>query len=464
MPLLREKLAEHIQGHQKWLAHQDKIFRIYEGELLDQLLADLRGQLSERAYADIQYRVAPINIMNRMLSKLSKIYLNPPKRELINGNEKDQELFSWYLEQMDFNTTWSQANLFFNMFRCAAIDPFLDRGKPSLRVLPADRFLVFSNDEINPLRPTHFIKAMGKRHIGDQLKDVYYIYSDDEFGIIDGEGDLIAELMSQPEIASLEGRNTYGKIPFTYLNRSKHKLVPTADLDTLRMTKLLPILFSDLNYACMYQTFSIVYGIDLDAQGLTIAPNSFWNLKSDPTSNKTPSIGVIKPEVDSDKILSLVKTQMAIWFQSRNIKPGAIGTLDAQDLASGISKIIDESDTSDDRKEQVPYFIHAEQEFWEKLMHSIHPVWITDRNFEQKGLFSPQCKVRVTFNEQKPDISGSAILDNEIKKLQSGLTTKKRALKTLNPEMSDLEIDQLIEEIEPEELPVVEKEVVIEEQ
>lgn len=446
-PQFRQELANHIQNNRKWTGHNEKMFRIYEGELLEQLLVDLRDQLSERAFLDIQHRVAPINVLNRMLSKLSKIYVNAPRRTIVNGTAKDQELLDWYVDQFDFNTVMSQANLFFNMFKATALDPFLDRGKPTLRVIPSDRFLVYSNDQINPLRPTHFIKCMGKRQVGEGLKDVYYVYSDDEFGIIDGDGDLIPELMSEPEIRALEGMNTYGKIPNVYINRSKHRLIPTPDTDTLRMTKLLPILFSDLNYACMYSTFSILYGIDIEAKNLTMSPNSFWDLKSDPTSGKTPQIGVIKPEVDSEKVLSLVKTQMSIWFQSRNIKPGQMANMDASDLASGISKVIDESDTSDDRKEQVPYFMNAETLFWDLLMHNLHPVWATDPLFEQKGMFSPGASVRIQFPDQKPDYNGSQTIDNEIKKLNAGLTTKKRALKALNPEMSDDEVSLLLEEI-----------------
>lgn len=448
-PQLRVALAEHIQKHRGWSAHNDKLFRIFEGELLEQLLLDLKNQLHERAYKDIEHRVAPINVLNRMLSKLSKIYVNAPRRQVIGGTDKDQELLDWYIEQFDFNTVMAQANLFFNMFKCTALDPFLDQGKPTLRVLPSDRFLVFSADKINPLRPTHFIKCMGKCKIGEETKEVFYVYSDSEFCIIDQAGDLIPELMSDPEIRALEGVNTYGKIPNIYINRSKHRLVPTADTDTLRMTKLLPILFSDLNYACMYSTFSIFYGIDIEAKNLTMSPNSFWDLKSDPTSGKTPQIGVIKPEVDSEKVLNLVKTQMSIWFQSRNIKPGSMGSMDAQDLASGISKVIDESDTSDDRKEQVPYFMHGEAQFWDLLMHHLHPIWVTDPLFEQKALFSPSAKVRVQFPDQKPDFNGSQTVDIEIKKLQAGLTTKKRALKTLNPEMSEDEVEALLEEIDP---------------
>jgi hypothetical protein len=446
-PILRKALAEHIEKHKPWSAHNEKLFRIFEGELLDQLLGDLKSQLHERAFHDIQHRVAPINVLNRLLSKLSKIYMNPPRRTIVDGTEKDQQLLDWYCEQFDINTVMSQANLFFNMFKCTALDPFLDQGRPSLRILPSDRFLVYSEDPINPLRVTHFIKCMGKRKISEEIKEVYYIYSDTEFAIIDQDGDLIPELMAEAEIRALEGMNTYGKIPTVYINRSRHRLVPTADTDTLRMTKLLPILFSDLNYACMYQTFSIVYGVDVEAKNLTMAPNSFWDLKSDPTSGKTPQIGIIKPEVDSDKVLSLVKSQMAIWFQSRNIKPGNMSAMDGSDLASGISKVIDESDTSDDRKEQVPYFIHAEKCFWDLVIHHLHPVWVTDPLFEQKGLFSPSAKVRIEFPDQKPDFNGSTTVDNEIKKLQAGLTTQKRALKVLNPEMSDKEIEELLTEI-----------------
>lgn len=179
-----------------------------------------------------------------------------------------------------------------------------------------------------------------------------------------------------------------------------------------------------------------------------MSPNAFWNFKSDPTKDKTPSVGVIKPTVDIQQVVQFIQAQLTFWLNSKNIRPGTIGGLASENFASGISKIIDEMDTAEDRQKQVHYFVKAEKEMWSLITKKLHPYWQNQGLIENKMSFSPTVEIDVEFQEQLPLMRRSELLKDIIQELDKGLTTKKRAIKVLNPEMSDKEIDQLVAEIE----------------
>lgn len=447
VPLLLEELKN--QGER--LEHNKKLYDINEGSLLPYVLEDLRAQLSQKSFEVAKHRVAPINVLKRIIDKLSKIYAKPPMRSIEGGTAGDEDLLKFYSEQMNFNVALAQANMFFNLHKACWVEPFLDRGFPRLRALPADRFIVYSNDTVNPLRPTHLMKLMGTIKRGDKQVKIFYCYSAEEFVVVDEEGRTVPEVMSRPDIVALGGGNPYGALPGVYVARSRHELTPKIDTDTLAMTKLIPILLSDLNYAVMFQCFSIIYGIDVDQEGLKFAPNVLWDLKSDKNSDSKPQIGTIKPEVDTDKVISLIKTTLSFWMQTRNIKPGAMGELSVENAASGISKAIDEMDTSEDRQEQASYFQETEARLGELIKDRLHPQWIRIREFQgPRMLFSPACKIKTTFPEQRPLVDSSKAIADQKTKMDIRIQSRKGALKELYPDWTDKQIEEKLAEVDEE--------------
>lgn len=452
-------LVQHYLDNKCKLAHNETLFNIYEGDLLTYVLQDLKRQLSAKSYEQIAHRVPPINILKRLIDKLSKIYAKPPLRTFTEPSDQDTELLTFYEKAFDVNTTMGAANEFFNLFKTGYVEPYLYQGKPQLRVIPSDRCLPYSNDAVNPQQMTHFIKVMGtlKRMSYDakgvattsEDRTILYLYSDLEFLAVDDHGEVIQEIMQREDIAKLGGENPFGKIPFIYVNRSRYMLIPIEDTDTLAMTKLIPILLADANFAAMFQAFSIIYGIDLDEEGLTMSPNAFWRFKSDPAKpNSKPEVGIIKPELDTDKMLALIKAELSLWLQSRNIKPGAMGELTLDRVASGIAKAIDEMDTSEDRQKQIPFFIKAESDLWDFVINHAHPIWMRDADFQNKMPFSPGAEVNTQFAEQKPLINYSQIIDDVVKKRDERLIDVKRALREIYPDDSDAQIDQRIADIQ----------------
>jgi hypothetical protein len=448
-----KQIVEFVKQNAEYLKHNKILFDIYEGDLAKYVLEDLQEQLSPRAYSIAKQRIAPINILRRIVDKLSKIYVKPPRRTaMINGvkSEKDQALLDWYCLEMQCDVYLNLANELFNLSKTVSIEPFIDKGMPRIRAIPSDRFLYYSDDMNDPTNPTAWIKIMGSVYDHKEKKDkaIFFVYTDEQFIPIREDGVILTDLLLKLE--NPEGVNPYGKIPSVYVNRSFHNLVPPIDSDVLRMTKLIPVLLADLNYAVQFQSFSLIYGIDVDAENMVMAPNSFWNLKSDKTSDTKPEIGTIKPEVDITQVMEFIKAQLILWLNSKNIRPGSVGDLSAESMSSGISKIVDEMDTFEDRQKQVQFFQKAEEDMWELISKNLHPYWRKSGLIDTTLDFSPNVEIQIEFAEQLPLADRSKLIDDAIKELDKQLTTKKKAIQMINPDMSMSEVEEFLGEIEEE--------------
>lgn len=457
MPINRDIIDFAVEGFKKaapTLQHNQILFDIYEGNLLPYVEEDFKNSFSQESYSAIKPRITPINILKRVVDKLSTIYSKPPKRYIKNGTPQDTELLNWYETNMQINAVMNIANELFNLHKTTTLEPFVDQMLPRLRAVPSDRSIMLSQDKVDPTRPTVWVKYMGRMKWKGQEVGLLYIYTDDDFIPVTTGGEVVEGVLIETE--NLDATNAAGKIPAVYVNRSYHSIIPPVDTDVLRMTKIIPVLFSDLSFSIMMQSFSIMYGIDVDPQNARMSPNAFWTFKSDPASNNKPEIGVLKPSVDITEVNQHILSLFSTWLHSKGIRPGTIGQMSGVGDVSGISKMIDEMDTSEDRQKQVQHFMKAEKELWELITKNLHPYWQSQRLIDTNLTFSPQAEVVVEFQEQMPLMRRSEVLKDMILELDKRLTTKKRAIKTLNPEMKDDEIDALLLEIEEDSSTVVE--------
>ena len=414
-----------------------------EGNLLFYVDALLKVQLAPQSYDQARHRIAPINLLKKINDKLTVIYNPGPLRTLEGGNEKDKEMFSWYLNNSNINRAMKTACENYSLCKASILEPLIHDDKLFIRILQNNDFTVMSDDKVNPLSPTHVIVLCGNGSETD-----YMIWTDEEVKKMMADGKVDQAYMTS--IENPEGVNIYGELPFIYINSSQRKLVPTADVDLKTIVTLIPLLLSDLNYAVMFQCFSIVYGINVDDAGLKRAPNAFWALKSDATSDNKPEVGVIKPQVDIDQVLGLIQSELSLFLNSRGIKPGSIGTLDKDSFASGLSKMVDQIDTVELRQNLVSVFTDAEWDLWNFILHVAHPVWIKSAEVPFAVEFTKDCFVQTKFAEQLPLMSRGQIVSDQKAELDAGFTTKKRAVQTLNPEMSEDELNELMTELEEE--------------
>jgi hypothetical protein len=431
------------------LKYKEDLFRINEGSLFDYVDAELKATFGadSKTYQYARARIPPINVLQKINDKLTQIYNNPPSREVI-GSDQDKELFDWYTDQFVIDDRMDLANENYNLTKVSLLMPAFDQFNDivNLKVVPSHHFLPFGDNPIFPQLMTRLMTYQGEKvKRNGQKVTLFYAYTDYEFVAFTSDGEIDQDVMAY---LGNEGVNIYGQIPAVYLQKSRTMLYPLDDTDTKKMTILIPTLLSDLNVASMFSAFSVLYGIDVNEDGLKYAPNAFWSLKSDPSSDKKPEIGTIKNDADIQETLSLIATELGLWLNSKGIRPGAVGDLSAENFISGISKIIDEADAFEARKKQASTFKRVEERgLWPLVMHYMHPVWVR-QGLGTNQLFTRESYVNVTFPAQEMlRDRGDRVADLKAE-VDSGFTSQKRAVQRLNPDLSAEEIEQLMMEID----------------
>lgn len=443
IPEENKKILNYINDNTKRLEQNKEIFEILEGDLLKYVLQSLSKQFAKASDAqEICERCPPINILKKFISKLSKIYVSQVVRT-VTGSEQDNDLIKLY-ESRGLNHKMISVNENFNAYKFSGLEIFQDKiGNERIlnfRTPPSHLFLVFNNTPENPMQVDGWIKI---------LKNRIHVYTDDSFRSMTPDGQEY-----KPDYEGNDGDNVLGLIPFEYIARSDYDLIPIMDTDTKQMAVLLPVILGDLNFSLKYNMNPIVYGIDLDAENLSRNPNVFWNFASQETG-RNPQIGSIKPEVNISDIMNSVKDQYSMWLASRNVRAGTIGNLTVENAASGISLMILEMDTTEDRKIQQIYFEEFEHRFWQRLA-KIHNDAVRNGLIDETRLFSEKIsEIKVIYAEPKPIVDRSEIVARVRDEISAGLNTRFNGIKELNPNMSDDDINKLIEQIDEEvEVPI----------
>jgi hypothetical protein len=446
-----EMLLKYIRDNSKFLEYNEQIFNILEGNLLDKLCKTIDEQLSHRSATIMKSRAIPLNVLKKIIEKLSKLYFQTPTRT--TENPINQELIDYYSVNTGINTHLGNCNENFNAYKNCSIEIIENEEERALnfRAIPSHQFLVWSDNVFNPMKVTGYVKFMGLYQDKDGTKkNRLWIYTNEGFRAITSEGELIPE-----DMAINEGINPFGIIPFSYLTRSDYLLIPMEDTDTLRMATMIPLLLSETSFASMFLANPIIYGVDLDIENLQLSPAQFWNFKSlDPESK--PTIGVIKPDLDMKQQVDYAKDLLSLWLETRNIKAGAIGSIDAQGAASGIALAIREMDTTQDRMNQEKHFQKFENDLWRRVGIMHNKLASVKRLEMNKQFVNPEdMKVVVDYADQAPLQDEATEIANTVMLLNAGLISKSQALRRIHDNLDDNELEKLMLEIEGDEAIIV---------
>lgn len=437
----RKLLLEVYDAKKQYLKNNQVLYDIYSGNLLPYLQNIMKGSLSERYYQTIKDRILPVNILDRYIGKVATAYSKPPKRSSKSGDETINDFVSFYADRLDINSSGMIVDSFSNLFKGYAWEPYIDlKGRPQLRELPFDRFFVYSESEVSPETETIFVKMV--KQVGDKI--LFFSYTDQEFdAFYSDESDAFQYLQEN------NGVNLIGTIPFVYGKRDKNRLYPVQDTDLYGMITSLPIMLSDGAGAQMYQAFSVLYGVDVESENLTISPNAFWNFKSDKSTDKQPTVGVLTPTADTEKVLSFATQVFTLWLETKGIRVGSVGNLNAQSFSSGISKIIDEMDVFEIKKKSIQWYEKDESELWNEKMKLIHNYWIDSKSVDVSKVppkvgDSVEMDVQIVFDEPKPMVARSEEIANCKAEVDLGTMTIEQAIRKLHPEYSEDLIQETI--------------------
>lgn len=441
----------------------NELYEMHEGQIKKFVQESLaKEMLSKSAYNRAIQRIPSINIPKKVTDKLSKVYAEAP----IRFSKNDQELMTEFADLLKLNSEMNYSNQMSNLTKCAALELYVEEQVQKVRVLLSHQFFVFSDSKTSPNKETVFVKLLGQEYKPRQVfsditgklttneNDVYLVnilglYSDDEFLVIDSDGMPRQDKMNEMGITST--KNPFGTIPFVYINKSKSELMPFPNQTTYDLGILIPKLLTDLNYSAQFLSHSVIWTKNSDLQGAEINPDAIVDLGDSDGQGNTPEIGTIDPQTDIDGVLKLIQAQLSMYLSTEGLKAGSVGQLEASNAASGISKIIDESDATEARKSQTEIYRCVESEFWTKFA-KMQAVWSLRGEVKKKEVFSPDFSesFSIKFAEIKPLESEKEKYEKMKVARELKLITKKQALKEIYPNLPEDQLNVRLKELEEE--------------
>ncbi len=457
------EILKQFYRYQDQLQFDLELYQMHEGQIRKKIEESLQKELvSQQAYRRAIQRIPSINIPRKITDKLSKVYAQAP----IRFSNKNLDLIEEFSTMLHLNENMAEANKWSNLNKRCALELYIEEEKQKVRTLPAHKFFVYSDSPTSPNKMTVFCKLLGReeKHIipvVDQegrrttneeeirLVDIIALYSDTQFLIIDTDGAVRKDKMAEMGVTSEV--NPFGVIPFVYVNKSSTELMPYPNQTSHDMAILIPKLLTDLNYSAQFLSHSVIWTRNADLQGMEINPDAVVDLGDTDGDGANPEIGTINPETDIAGVLTLIQTQLAMYLSTEGLKSGSVGQLEATSAASGVSKIIDESDSTEARKDQMKLFRMVEPEFWFKFA-KMQEVWAAKGKVKNKQTMDPEFvdSFSVKFAEIKP-MESEEQKYNKIKTAREiKLITKKQALKELFPNLPEDQLDARLADLEEE--------------
>jgi hypothetical protein len=351
-----KKALEFIQSKEDYLKTAEALYEIYNRNITKYLNKriddDVEGEDTRR---EAKSRLCTVNVLPKIVSKLSGVYQVTPQRNYVGYQDFDA-LFA----KLKFQESMQKANNFLNLFRVVAVEAVAEsdtegKAKKStvekIRVYPAHKFLLMDDGTIDN-NVIAFIKILGNQKKGNTQVMLFEAYTKEEYVTFDSDG----------RIQSQEFHD-FGRIPVSWATRDIETVMPATDKETMHMVTLLPLLMSDMNYGLKYKCFSITYFIGLTPTSGGIRPNGAWCLKPDVSSESgdRQEVGQLSPTIAVSEMLEAIHAQYSMWLDSRNIKISSLDGGSSGNL-SGIAKAIDSADVSEDVLKQRELFKSVESD------------------------------------------------------------------------------------------------------
>ncbi len=459
-------LVQHIEEREEAIEINQELFQIYNGDILTSLKQKIKANTqSPQTLQQLLGRISSVNILTQTINKTSRIYDTSPVREALE--DSDVELLTGLAKSMDASQAFDSTCTQLSLTKHTALEIYTDENQPALRNLPSHTFTVWSDDPVAPNNPTVFIKfgpsesvASNKQFNRDGSKvsksdqyvdrvQLYFAYSKDEIVVFDSSGSIREDKMEE---LGLEGsENPLGFCPFVYLNEDEYNLLPVPARDDIEITTLVPMLMTELNLAIKYQAYSIIAVTGAKAEGLSLgkAPDSVWFFEGE-AEGIVPNVEAITPNVDVDKMIMNIKENIGLWLSSKGLSGAKVGDMGPGNSMSGLSKIIDEADVSKVLNRKKNDFQAVENAIWEKVSVFQNDFWNNLTEVKVKGKFTDGFMPSVIFKAVEVMKTLKDAVEEQKLLLDNRLTTQRRALKAIYPDMKEEEILALIQEIAEE--------------
>lgn len=449
------------------------------------LIEELRREFGENSIKE--FRLCPINLLKKMVGKKSQIYKTPPIRRAFTELDTDQSLIDFYTEELALDKQMGKANTYYNLHSNTAlyVFPALDRLKlsitpPHLYSIIPDRFdrsivrvWAFNNftEEHEVATDQDLPSATGfesfardrtsqassnkvasqERRMGEKRR--YILWTDEAHVTVTGKGEIVT---LDPAKGDEQFINPIERSPVVHLQKDTDgdHAWATQGEDAVDIALVIQRMWTDLATVIKHQGFGqmVITSEEMPSKQ-TIGVNKVLWLKRF-EGKEPPTVEFLTADSRISEIKEAIRDLLFLLLSTNDINPSAVGKPDGGSaFTSGIQALLEMSDALEAMKCDQPVLRDAEKELWEiiKRWHNwMFDTGILNDEAKKMGKFSDEFGVQIAFAEIKPVETAKDRLDFVDQARGLRIMTKKDALKKLNPDMTDSEIDLKLQELDEE--------------
>ena len=448
------------------------------------LIEQIRREFDSKAVNEM--RLAPINILKKIINVQSTLYSGGVIRSSAFDNETNQGLIDYYVKELKLDQKFQKANRYYNLSSNVVMYVLPDGDKLKACVVPSylysivpkalepteiqtyifNQFVESSqitpNNDLNSATGSQgFSRDVGYKTNGDLVaseeKDAtsrnrYIFWSDNEHFTTDQNGSKFKFDQSSGDEQYI---NPIGRMPVINIAKDRDA-EPWAQQgeDLVDIALQFQLGWSDIMTTSKMQGFGILTIISPEEPtNLTLGLNKAVWLKQQ-EGQQTPSISYVSSNSKISEIKDALMDMLGLILTTNNLSPGSVsGMMQAKNFTSGFQALIESSDLLKSIEEQKPVMRDAEKEFWKvlSLWHNyMFDIGVLNNDAKSLGKFSEDFELSVLYKDVKQLESEQERISAVTSLISLGLMTRQDALKKLNPDLTDDQVTEKLQAIDAE--------------
>lgn len=497
-PGFRKMVIKEIKGPENVSRKNEalKRYEIFKDNTKKWVLESLEDEgLREDTLKLMKSRASNISIAKKIIKKLARAYTNGVEREVDGSSDAIETL----AKELDMNSKMSKADQYVQLQKnvlvgCMPIENSVEsyEGKDvydlQLKVLDPHQFdvieyhsnrekamVVILSDflERSKLNRTEVLlggdgrslvttPSYGKGDQKDQViadtpsdqgsnRETFIWWSNNYHFTTDANGEVI------PEISPEELKNPIELMPWVTLAEDQNgSYWAEGGDDLVDGSILINKIITDMYSIAFHQGWGqmVISGKDIP-NDLPVGPRKALILSQNSSDDPTPQVYFANANPPLGDWMSMIEQFTALLLSTNNLSPRTVaGKLDGADPISGISKLIDQSESTVDVSERQKMYIDNEPILWEIIRR--WQVLLKDAKalssaFDEIEVIS-DTNVKLEFGHPQPVITEDERLKNVETRKRIGLDTEIDLIKELNPGMSTEDAEKKLAEIKAQKL------------
>lgn len=459
----RKLIIDEIEGNENITRkrNEQRKFDVYRDRQDRYVIEKLENELSPKTVERMR-KILSINVCKRIIDQKASIYKHAPERTFVNATETQKEQLDNLYAMGDVNSHLRLSNAYYELAKQSIIYVVPKNNKIIARPIPLHMIDVIPDSE-DPEKPYAYIlnawdldfRNSYQGYTSDAYTDSYYqndktnqviaddsdrnskqgkyiIWTKDYQVVCDERGDLLSEVIENP----------IGRLPFVDVAVEKDfQFFVRRGSGVVDFTIELLADLSDLATIAKLQGYSqaVIYSTE-EPKDIIIGSQKVLWLKKDANgqSGSDPKFEFASPSPDLNGSLEIINTRLKMFLSSEGLDTGVVSTgKDAQrTFTSGVDHLLTNLDKFEASQQSMDLYRNVEDEIfklmvaWSNFMQPFNDEKALDPKL-RLGQISDNVYLTVKYHSPMSVQTKQEIVDEQIKLLENGLTTKAKALSAI---------------------------------